>query len=867
MPTLINSILDPIRLFGFKTTAVTALYRYRKAWIEAKWGDPRGPRKGLDLVHAYRRALADKPPISPTRWTQPGKVRDVQPHARGAIINTAHARIEITFFAADLVRVRVIPNHNPPSPPIPYAIARPLDEWPMPAVVAFHTDDAIFLRTPAMTVAVTRADARIIIADRDGNLLRADVDVAWGQAAPDQPYVTRHRTTLAPNAQLFGLGERATPGNRRGRTHILWNTDPAGYQVDDEPIDLNVPVYLSVQEAGYKKLVSCILPPVSFLTFYENSYYAEFDLGDTTPNIAAHRFRGGELRYYIATGPVPALVTRYTDLTGRHSLPPLWTLGYQQCRWSYYPEARVRKLARDFKDHAVPCDAIYLDIDYMDGFRCFTWDKERFPDLPQLVSDLRAQGIKIITIIDPAIKKDPHYAVYNSGLTDDHFCTTPDGDVFHAPVWPGTSAFPDFTNPATREWWGALYKPLVDAGIAGFWNDMNEPAAFASPHPSTLPNPIRHNLEGRGGDHAEAHNLYGMQMARASAEGLRKLRPHTRPIIITRAGWAGVQRHATSWTGDNQSTWQSLRLTVPMTLGLGLSGIGITGPDIGGFGGAADGELYTRWIQMAAFMPLFRAHTVKGTPDQEPWSYGEPYLSIVRRFIQLRYELLPYLYTAIWQTCERGWPLVRPLWWGDAPAPADAQDAFLCGDAFLVAPIGEPGADTRSVTLPAGAWYNYWTNQCTSAKAAKSTDVFAPLELIPLFVRGGSIIPMGEFAPSVEQRVQKFLRLSIYPLVQPGQSSSELYEDAGEGFSYQNGDYRHSRLVMTQDETTMTLTWKKTGDYAPPYEHIELTFNGLIRAPRAVVADGHSYPVLVTDPVRRTALMAVPPFDILEVTL
>ncbi len=591
-------------------------------------------------------------------------------------------------------------------------------------------------------------------------------------------------------------------------------------------------------------------------------------MGDSTPDVAEHRFAGGELRYYVIAGTTPTLLERYTELTGRHDLPPLWMLGYQQSRWSYYPEDRVRKLAQDFAEHDVPCDVIHLDIHYMDGYRCFTWDQTRFPDPAQLAADLRAQGIKLITIIDPGIKKDPAYAVYQSGVANKHFCTTPDGKVYHAPVWPGLSAFPDFTAPQTRAWWGAQYKPLLEAGIAGFWNDMNEPAAFATPVPGTLPDSVTHNLEGLGCDKRETNNLYGMLMARAGREGLLAQQPDRRPVLITRAGWAGVQRYATSWTGDNESTWASLKLTLPMVMGLGLSGLGFTGPDVGGFKGTADGELFTRWIQMAAFMPFFRAHTMAGTPDQEPWSYGEPYLSIVRRFIQLRYELLPYLYTAVWQMATRGWPVVRPLWWNTADdALFDVDDAFLCGDALLVAPICEPGATSRAVPLPGGNWYDFWSNTLHSVEAVQSVDAFAALETLPLFIRAGSVLPMGEHGPSTERRPQKFLRLSVYPLAASGEAVSELYEDAGEGFGYRQGDYRLNRFTLRQTDDRLSVTWTREGSYEPPYAHVELTLNGLKRVPRSIHVNGALFGIAMSNPIRHSVVLGAPPFELLEIVL
>ncbi|OQA94215.1 MAG: Alpha-xylosidase [Chloroflexi bacterium ADurb.Bin222] len=837
MPTLLDNLRDSIRLIGAQNLPAVLTYPLHKAWAEVR----SGPAVAPHFLHTHS--------IWPLSWQKPGPIQGFTPHARGLTLGTANSNIEITLLAADAVQVRCLPTQHRPAPPLPYALAQPLDTWPIPPFEILPQGDAVFLLTGELAIGALLKSGALLFADAAGRLLRADIDMGWGRDG-----AVRHRTLLHEDERLFGLGERATPWNRRGGTHILWNQDPAGYKDGDDPINLNIPVYVSVRPGDGP----------AYLIFYENTHYAEFDLGAGSPQAADHRFADGELRYVFIAGAVPTLLERYTELTGRHALPPLWMLGYQQSRWSYYPEARVRQLAQDFREHEIPCDAIHLDIDYMDGFRVFTWDKNRFPDLPALAADLRAQGIKLITIVDPGVKADPAYAVYRSGKAGGHFCTLPTGEIVHAPVWPGNSAFPDFTDPQARAWWGEQYRPLVEAGVAGFWNDMNEPATFSPTGPTTLPATTRHSLEGRGGDHREAHNLYGMLMARASAEGVLALRPDLRPVVITRAGWAGVQRYATSWTGDNQSTWESLRLTLPLVLGLGLSGVGFTGPDIGGFAGAADGELFTRWLQQATFMPFYRAHTSLGTPDQEPWSYGEPYLSINRRFIQLRYELLPYLYTAVWQMATRGWPMVRPLGWLDR-ALWDVDDAFLCGDALFVAPVMEPGITSRKVRLPAGTWYEFWTNQ--RCRGGEALTVYAPLETTPLFVREGTVLPLGEIGPSVEQRPDRFLRLHLYPLAEAGEATSWLYEDAGEGFGYQQGERRVSRFVMQRDDTHLHVAWEREGTFEPPYVHIALTLNGLRRAPQEVRADGDVYPIVVSDPVQRTALLSVPPFTELDVQL
>lgn len=842
--------------FSLEDLTTAASYPLHKASAESAWTPEGQRRRGTSRWRAFLRALSGSGPSEPSAWLSPGAVQYVQINERGAVLEVENGCLDITFLAPDLVCIK-FRSHGADAPeaPLPYSIAKPEDAWSVPEISSIQLKETLMLHTNGLLVGVHLDAARVFIATPDGDVLRADIDTAW---SPDGQL--RHRVALAEREKLFGLGERATPWNRRGRTHTLWNTDPAGYANGDDPINLNIPVYVGAvpgTDGGLR----------SYLVFYENPHYATFDLGNSNADVADHRFAGGELRYYFAAGTLPDLAERYTELTGRHALQPLWMLGYQQSRWSYKTDTRVRKLAQDFRNHRVPCDAIHIDIDYMDGFRCFTWNRDRFPDPAQLATDLREQGVKLITILDPGIKRDPDYAVYREGIEGGHFCTLPNGTVFHAPVWPGDSAFPDFTAPAARSWWGHLYADLVELGIAGFWNDMNEPAAFASSGDPTLPVTLRHALEGRGGNHREAHNVYGLLMARASREGLEALRPDTRPVVITRAGWAGVQRYATSWTADNESTWEALALTVPMVMGLGLSGVGFTGPDVGGFIGEADGELFTRWVQMAAFMPFFRAHTAKGTPDQEPWSYGEPYLSVVRRFIELRYELLPYLYTALWQMCTRGWPMVRPLAWADPSTETlwNVDDAFLCGDALLVAPVLASGTVERLVSLPTGAWYEFWNNRLHPG--GQTITQFAPLETLPLLVREGTVLPLGEIGPSVEQRKDKFLRLSIYPRSTPGVSVSELYEDAGEGLNYQDGEARLSRFILEQSETDLTLTWESAGDYAPPYEHIELTLNGLDRMPQQVLADDEVYEILKTDTVRRCVVLAVPSFRRLKVAL
>ena len=417
------------------------------------------------------------------------------------------------------------------------------------------------------------------------------------------------------------------------------------------------------------------------------------------------RFAGGILRRYLVVGEPAHLLDRYTELTGRPALPPRWALGYHQSRWGYKNDADVRAVTDGFAKLGIPLSAVHLDIDYMRGFRVFTVDPRRFPDLGRLSADAGVKGARVVTIVDAGVKIDPDYDVYREGRDQHRFCTDPNGHVAEGVVWPGRSAFPDFTDAATRSWWAGKYRTLTDAGVAGIWHDMNEPTSIALRGDPTLPLSTRHHFDGRGGDHAEGHNLYGLLMNRAGHEGLRQAREGSRPFIVSRSGWAGMQRYAWNWTGDVASTWQSMRQQVATVVGLGLSGVPYSGSDIGGFSGVPDDELYIRWMQMSVFMPYCRTHSVRGVPPREPWCFGDESRRIVAGWIRFRYRLLPYLYTLAHEASASGAPLIRPLWWSGPGVPTpgaatglDADDAFLLGDALLVAPVvgaGRAGARCR----------------------------------------------------------------------------------------------------------------------------------------------------------------------------
>ncbi len=770
-----------------------------------------------DRVEARWPVATAMPPTS--GWEDWGQVQDVHVHPRAVEWVFERGKLEIAFFAADLIRVSWYPGQEP----VPYAIARPLETWPEVAFRYVERPDGWTVQTAALVVHVSpRGEVRFT--DPEGRVLREDAPPQ--RAGP----ALRLRTRLRPEEHIYGLGERATRANRRGHFFVLWNQDPGNYTWGDDPLYLNVPVYLSLHRNG------------SYLVFFENPYRAFFDLGRTRTDWAEHTFAGGMLRYYVIPGPPARAIERYTELTGRADLPPLWALGYHQSRYSYYPETRVRELVATFEKYDVPVDVIHLDIHYMQGYRIFTWDRERFPNPKALAETLKARGIRLVTIVDPGVKQDARYPVYREGLEGRCFCTLPDGTPVRAPVWPGWCVFPDFTDPEARAWWGTLYRAFINAGIAGFWHDMNEPVVFTVWGERTFPLCTRHAMEGRGGDHAEAHNLYGLLMARAGYEGWRRLVPDRRPFFLSRSGWAGLQRYAWNWTGDNYSDWRSFYLSIPMLIGLGLSGIPFTGPDIGGFQGAPTPELYTRWLQAGVFFPFFRTHTSIGTPDQEPWSFGEPYTRINRETIRWRYRLLFYLYMAAWQAATRGWPVIRPLWWID---PQDERlwavdDAFLCGDALLVAPVVEEGARWRSVRLPRGLWYDFWTGR--SYQGGEEITVDAPLDYTPVFVRAGAVLPLIEPAANTECLSYRRLTLRVYPPVANREITSELYLDSGDGWEYLEEKHLLSRFHVVRDGDEVVIRWTREGAYPWPFEEVMWEWAG--ESPvRTLEADGISHPV------------------------
>ncbi|MBQ5947334.1 TIM-barrel domain-containing protein [Massilia sp. ST3] len=643
----------------------------------------------------------------------------------------------------------------------------------------------------------------------------------------------------------------------------MWNADVPDYPAGHDPSYQAIPFFIALHEGR------------SYGLFFNNTWRSWFDMGKTVPRRYSFGASGGELDYYVFTGGAersPARVLQdYTALTGRGALPPLWALGYHQSRWSYMSQEQVLDVAQEFRKRRIPADALYLDIDHMDGFRVFTWNAGTFPDPKKMLDQLHGQGFRAVTIVDPGIKRDEGFPIYRSGRAGGHYVRKADGAELHEKVWPGVCAFPDFTSPGARAWFGSLYQAPLELGVDGFWNDMNEPGVFPPDGFSqpeiglgpqrTFPLDARHAGDGRPGTHEEYHNVYGMQMARASFEGLRSLRPEKRPMVLTRAGFAGVQRYAAVWTGDNSPTWSHLALTIPMLTNLSVSGVPFVGADVGGFMGSPSAELHTRWLQAAALTPYFRTHSNDVSAPREPWAFGPAYEAINRDTIALRYQLLPYLYTLFEASERTGLPPMRPLWF-DYPGDTRASlidDQYLVGGDLLVAPVVHEGRTSREVVFPKGsAWIDWSTG--IRHEGGTSAMVAAPLARLPLFVRAGASLPMVA-APVQHSGEMKDQPLTLL-VAAGGTGSSRVFQDAGDGYAYREGKAR--TITATQDGHSLRLD-------IPPrrgYQRLgAIEFIGLAAAPAAVRIGGRTVHDARFDPATRRLRIVLADENLKEVVL
>ncbi|HEX8559559.1 MAG TPA: TIM-barrel domain-containing protein [Pyrinomonadaceae bacterium] len=835
-------------------------------------------------------------------WRAAGDVRAVERRPEGVVLAlTSGARVAVTFQDLEAVRVRLAPA-GAFGRDFSYAV-EPKDRKTVAAEVTESADEIRISSLNGTTIVVRRRPFLVTVLDAGGRVVVEDDPARPPSFDPDTGAVECSKRRVEWET-YYGLGEKAGATLSRDTQHfVMWNTDTYGYPRGLDPIYQSVGFYTALRherdaaaarpegaQAGGRARAPGRGRGVAYGLFFDNTARSYFDMGKTDPARVTFGAAGGELNYYVFTGGrgrSPRAVLRdYTGLTGRAPLPPLWALGNQQSRWSYYPEARVREVARGFRESRVPADVIYLDIDYMDGFRVFTWNRERFPDPRKMIADLREQGFRVVVIVDPGVKVDENYHAYRDGRAGGHFVKNADGSELRATVWPGVCAFPDFTDARAREWFGSLYRQHVDEGVAGFWNDMNEPGVFLSEetpkpdvyhHPmKTFPLSARHAGDGEAGAHARYHNVYGMQMARSTFEGLRRLRPGERPFVLTRAGYAGVQRFSAVWTGDNVASWDHLRLSIPMLLNLGVSGVPFVGADVGGFSGNPSPELYARWLQAAALTPFLRSHSEAGSNPHEPYAFGEQFTRVNRASVELRYQLLPYLYTLFREHAAAGEPVMRPLWfeYPDDQRAYTVEDEYLVGPDLLVAPVVREAATRRGVYFPAGDdWVDWWTGR--TYEGGRDYEVEAPLERLPLFARAGAVIPTQAVVQHTGEMARAPLTLvAVYgaPAATPSpqtpagaprrEAGGRLYEDAGDGY----GASRTTTLTHTGTRVSLS----REGSYAGARPFTAVEYLGLPWKPRRVAFDGRDaggYDPSSYDPAARRLRIPLPAGDFKEVSV
>ncbi len=760
--------------------------------------------------------------------------------------------LEITVLRGSLIRFRYATNYVF-EPDFSYAID-PEANLGYSKLEVIENDTEYIIETARVHILVDKKSSRTQISDLEGNIINEDeIGFHWEENYEYGGNTVKMSKITQIGESFYGMGDKATHSNLKGKRVENWVTDQYAFGKDQDPLYKAIPFYTGLHKGK------------AYGIFFDNSFKTHFDFAHERRNTTSFWADGGELNYYFFYGPeMSKVVSAYSNLTGTPELPPMWALGYHQSKWSYYPESNVKEIAKGFRDHNIPCDAIYLDIDYMDGFRCFTWDKKLFPDPKRMIRELEEDGFKTVVMIDPGIKVDRKYSIYQEALEKGYFCRRGDGPLMTGKVWPGECHFPDFTDPEVREWWAELYKEFMsDLGVHAVWNDMNEPAVMEVPS-KTAPLDTRHDYDGHPCTHRKAHNVYGMQMVRATYEGVKKYVYPKRPFVITRAAYAGTQRYSSTWTGDNVATWEHLWIANVQMQRMCMSGYSFVGSDIGGFAEQPNGELFTRWVQLGIFHPFCRVHSSGDHGDQEPWSFGTEITDIVRKFIEIRYQLLPYLYTMFYKYSKEQKPMLQSLVLFDQE---DVQthfrtDEFIFGEQILVCPIQEPNAQGRRMYIPKGKWYDFWND--IPVEGGKECWVAADLDRMPIYIKEGAIIPKYPVQQYVGELTLTELILDTYYKL--GTETSEVYEDAQDGYDYKKGRYSLRNFKLTGKENSVTVQQFKQGDFFTGYDTLKFNFHGLPFKIHKITVDNEEVDVKSVKPNGAPTLFIDKNFTVLHLT-
>ena len=756
---------------------------------------------------------------------------------------TDQSQVRFQVLAADLIRVRASFGKPLPERDHSWAIAR--TSWEAAKWTVREEPGDLVLATDDLEVVIRRSP--LLVEFRDSRTHRTINADARPMAHDPASGAVGAAKKLGLEEHFYGLGEKAARLDKRRGQFTMWNSDTPGYHEGTDPIYQDIPFYLGWQNGAVYGI------------FFDNSFRTNFDFGANLDGHIAFSADGGEMNYYFFWGPsIKKILGRYADLTGYMPLPPKWALGNQQSRWSYFPDTLAEEVVDRYRAEDLPLDVLHLDIHYMNGYRIFTWNPQRFPDPTAFTEKLRKQGVKVVTIVDPGIKyqppapgatdaatnpelapQDKSYYVFNQGLAKNYFLKRKSGDLWIGKVWPGDAVYTDYTIDAAARWWGDSLRAYTEHGVAGIWNDMNEPSDFVDQTGKTQMDVITFD-GGANSPYAQNRNVFALNMARATYEGLLRLRPNERPYIITRAAYAGIQRYSTMWTGDNTATWDTLALSIPMYLTLGLSGQPFVGGDIGGFIGRTNAELMTRWYQVGFLTPFCRNHAQIDAYDHEPWRFGAHYEGIIRKYLKLRYRLLPFLYSALEEAHRTGVPVLRPLLleYQNDYNTLTIEDEFTIGADLLAAPILQPAQTSRLVYLPAGTWFDFWTGKPLQGGATIRVD--APLDTVPLFVRGGAIIPMGPEMNYVGEKTSP-LTFTVYPDAK-GVAGMSLYEDDGVSLAYLSGAMRSTTVAYKALAAGAVIDVSApTGSYQPGARDLVFVVRG---APgvKQVMLDGKMLP-------------------------
>ena len=745
--------------------------------------------------------------LAQPRWQAIGGVTSVKPLPNGVELVAGKVGLRVLALTPTVVRLLYKPDgtflNDHSFAVLPNAFSEP------PKTTFQQQQDSVVLSTEALQVTISRASMSVSFHDSAGKFIARD-----SSGGPVWFYGNAFRVwkVMPEDEHYFALGDKSGPLDHRNLAFTMWNTDAYGWEESTDPLYKDIPFLLAMRKGA------------AYGLFLDNTYRSSFDLGKSNRAYYSFNAEGGPLDYYFIYGPDPKKVVQdFTTLVGRTPLPPLFSLGFQQSRYSYFPESQVREIASEFRKRKIPADVLYLDIDYQENNRPFTINRERFPDFEGMVKDLKDEGFKLVLITDLHIAKWPGYKPYDEGIARDYFVKNPDGSVYVGKVWPGDSVFPDFTRAEVRQWWGSLYANFVNMGVRGFWNDMNEPAVFERAD-KTMPLDIAHLVDGRKTDHREIHNVFGMENVHGTHDGLLRLQPDLRPFVLTRAAYAGAQRYAATWTGDNSAMWNHMRISIPQILNLGLSGFSFAGADVGGFRGSPAPELLTRWMELGAFTPFYRNHGEKNSRFREPWVDGPEHEAIRKKYIETRYRLLPYIYTEMEESSRTGIPLMRPMFLqfpGDSSLATNDEE-FMLGDSLLVTPKVWEFVAPYEVTLPQGDWYDYWTGDKVSG--GKKTKLDPPLDTLPVYVRAGAIIPHQPVVQYVGDPPPGPLELRVYP---GPDCRGDLYMDDGNTLAYQRGEFARVYFTCQAEANGLRVDLSAPqGPYRPWFQEVQVVIYG-----------------------------------------